>query len=471
MTKKIAIIGAGPGGYVAAIRAAQLGADVFLIEKDELGGTCLNRGCIPTKTYFNNAKIMRDMRESDKYGISIENMTLDGAKLRERKDEVVSQLVGGIDRVINSYENIEYIRGNARIKSKNIVEINSETDVREILVDNIIIATGSKSERTETKGMELEGVITSDEILELDEIPERLVVVGGGVIGVEFASIYQGLGSKVSILISTILRGTDEEMGRRLIPLLRKQGMDVYTDIRAKEITRKEDSLNIVASYKNRDEDIELDADYILIATGRGPIVEGLNLDELGIEYDHKGISVDGRFKTSVDGIYAIGDVIGGHPLAHVASAEGIYTVEHIMGREPDMRLDVVAQTIFSLPELSFVGKTEDELKEEGIDYKVSKFMLGANGKALTMGEGDGLVKILADRDNKILGGHILGVNSSDLIAEISLAMANDLKVDDIGRTIHVHPTLSESVYEAALGIDNKAIHLEKPRTRRRRRS
>lgn len=470
LIKSIAIIGSGPGGYVAAIRAAQLGAKVYLIEKDELGGTCLNRGCIPTKTYFKNAKMMNEMRNSEKYGISLDNIKLDAVKLKKRKAEVVSQLVGGIDRIINSYNNIEYVKGSASIKSKNIVEIeNKEDKNRELKVDNIIIATGSKPKMTETKGIDLNGVITSDDILELDHIPERLVVVGGGVIGIEFASIYQGLGSQVSILISTMLRVADEEMGRRLIPLLRKQGIDIYTDIRAKEIRKKEDGLNIVAKYKNRDEEIEIESDYILVATGREPILKGLKLDEIGIEYDQKGIVVDENFKTNIDGIYAIGDVNTGYPLAHVASAEGVHVVEHIMGENPKVRLDIIPQTIFSLPELSFVGKTEDQLKEEGIEYKVGKFMLGANGKALTMGEGDGLVKILTDMEDNILGAHILGVNSSDLIAEMSLAMANDLKIDSIEQTIHVHPTLSESIYEAALAVNNKAIHLEKPRARRRR--
>ena len=471
LTKNIAVIGAGPGGYVAAIRGAQLGANIYLIEDREVGGTCLNRGCIPTKTYFKNAELMRDLRRSEEFGITIDNFSLDGGELQERKNKVVSQLVGGIEQLISSYPNIEFLPGRASIKDKNTIVVNlKDGDTKEITVDNIVIATGSEPTMTETKGVDLEGVITSDDLLEMEEIPETLIVVGGGVIGLEFASIYQELGSHVILLPSRILKDIDKEISRRLPMYFKKQGMEVYTDIRAKEIVKEGDKLKVIAKYKKKDKEIEVIGDKVLIASGRGPVVKGLNLDEIGVEHDRTGIHVDEDFKTTVDGIYAIGDVNNlGIQLAHVASAQGIYVMEKLMGLEPDIVLDVYPNCVFTLPEVAFVGMTEEELKESGKDYRVSKFMFGANGKALSLGEGDGFVKIFAsNEDNKVLGVTILGPHANDLIHEGAIAIANGMDVDSIARTIHAHPTLSEAFMEAVHGLDNKAIHIAPPRKRRK---
>lgn len=472
LTKNIGIIGAGPGGYVAAIRAAQLGANVYLIEDKEVGGTCLNRGCIPTKTYFKNAEIMRDLRRAKEYGITVENYRIDGKVLQERKNKVVKQLVGGIEQLISSYNNITFLPGRASIKDKNTLNVNlKDGDTKEVTVDNIIIATGSKPTMTETKGVDLEGVITSDDLLEMEEIPETLIVVGGGVIGLEFASIYQELGSQVILLASRILKNIDMEITRRLPMYLRKQGMETYVDIRAKEITKKGDKLKVLAQYKDKDKEVEVVGDKVLIASGRGPVVEGLNLDSVGIEHDHTGIHVNEEFETSLKGVYAIGDVNNlGIQLAHVASAQGIYVVEKLMGLEPDVNLDIYPNCVFTLPEVAFVGMTEEDLKNSDIDYKVSKFMFAANGKSLSLGEMDGFVKVYASKeDNKILGITILGPNANDLIHEGALAIANNMDVDSIVRTIHAHPTLSEAFMEAVYGLDNKAIHVAPPRRRRRR--
>ncbi len=471
MTKNIAVIGAGPGGYVAAIRGAQLGANIYLIEDREVGGTCLNRGCIPTKTYFKNAELMRDLRRSEEFGITIDNYSLDGKALQDRKNKVVGQLVGGIEQLISSYKNIEFLAGRASIKDKSTIIVNlKDGNTKEITVDNIVIATGSKPTMTETKGVDLEGVITSDDLLEMEEIPETLIVVGGGVIGLEFASIYQELGSQVILLPSRILKNIDMEIARRLPMYFKKQGMEVYTDIRAKEIVKEGDKLKVIAKYKKKDEEIEVIGDKVLIASGRGPVVEGLNLDSIGVEYDRTGITVDEDFKTTVEGIYAIGDVNNlGIQLAHVASAQGIYVMEKLMGLEPDINLDVYPNCVFTLPEVAFVGMTEEELKESGIDYKVSKFMFGANGKALSLGEGDGFVKVFAsNEDNKVLGVTILGPHANDLIHEGAIAIANGMDVDSIARTIHAHPTLSEAFMEAVHGLDDKAIHIAPPRKRRK---
>ena len=471
MTKDIAVIGAGPGGYVAAIRGAQLGANIYLIEDREVGGTCLNRGCIPTKTYFKNAELMRDLRRSEEFGITIEDFSLDGKALQERKNKVVGQLVGGIEQLISSYKNIEFLQGRASIKDKNTIVVNlKDGDTKEISVDNIVIATGSKPTMTETKGVDLEGVITSDDLLEMEEIPETLIVVGGGVIGLEFASIYQELGSHVILLPSRILKNIDMEVSRRLPMYFKKQGMEVYADIRAKEIVKEGDKLKVIAKYKNKDKEIEVIGDKVLIASGRGPVVEGLNLDSIGIENDRTGIRVDKDFETTVEGIYAIGDVNNlGIQLAHVASAQGIYVMEKLMGIEPDINLEVYPNCVFTLPEVAFVGMTEEKLKESGIDYRASKFMFGANGKALSLGEGDGFVKVFAsNEDNKVLGVTILGPHANDLIHEGAIAIANGMDVDSIDRTIHAHPTLSEAFMEAVHGLDDKAIHIAPPRKKRK---
>jgi dihydrolipoamide dehydrogenase len=469
MSKRIAIIGAGPGGYVAAIRAAQLNADVYLIEKGEIGGTCLNRGCIPTKTYFSIAKMMSSLKRANEFGIQVDGYKLDGKILKERKQTIVNTLVTGIEKLISSYRNIEFIAGTAALKDKNTVTVQlNDGGKREIEADNIIIATGSYPQMTETKGVDLEGVITSDELLELDHIPETLIVVGGGVIGLEFASIYKELGSHVILLASRILKDSDKEIGKRLTPMLKKQGIETYVDIRAKEITREGHKLKVLARYKEKDEEIEVRGDYVLIASGRGPVTEGLNLEGVGIETSQKGILVNDDFETTVPGIYAIGDVNSkGIQLAHVASAQGEYVVEKIMGHKPDIVLYHFPSCVFTMNEVAQAGFTEDQLKEKGIEYKVSKFMFSANGKALSLGEPEGIVKILAGKDDdKILGIHILGPHANDLIHEGALAIANQLDAAAITRTIHAHPTLSEAVHEAALGLNDGAIHITPKRKR-----
>lgn len=471
MTKTIGIIGAGPGGYVAAIRAAQLEAQVYLIENREVGGTCLNRGCIPTKTYFKNAEVMNSFKRAEEFGIEVDNYKMDGKKLLERKNKVVDTLVTGIEQLISSYANIEFISGKASLKDKNTISVELlDGGNKEITVDNIIIATGSIPQMTETKGIDLEGVITSDELLELEEIPKDLVVVGGGVIGLEFASIYQELGSNVTLLASRILKDMDKEISRRLPMFFKKQGMNVFTDIRAKEIVKEEDKLKVIAKYKKKDKEVEVVGDKVLIAAGRSPLVEGLNLEDLGIDFNDKGIHTNKDFETSVDGIYAIGDVnSNGIQLAHVASSQGVFVVESIMGLKPDINLDVWPNCVFTMPEVATVGLTENELKEKEIEYKSSKFLFAANGKALSLGETDGFIKVFASReDNKLLGVTIVGPHANDLIHEGALAISNGLDIDYIARTIHAHPTLSEAFIEAIHGLEDKAIHMAPKRKKRR---
>lgn len=470
MTKEIVVIGAGPGGYVAAIRGAQLGAKITLIERDNVGGTCLNRGCIPTKTYFKTAELMKDIKRSEEFAIvDTASPKVDGVKLKERKEKIVGQLVAGIEHLIGAYPEIRFLRGDAEIVDNKTVKVRLNDGGEEtVTCDNIVIASGSQPQMTETVGVENEGVITSDELLELDKIPETLIVVGAGVIGLEFASIYQELGSQVILLASRVLKDGDKELQRRIVPMLRKQGIDVYLDIRAREISREGDRLKVIAKYKTKDEEVEVFGDYVLIASGRGPVVDGLNLKGVGVETNDKGIIVDENFKTTADGIYAIGDVNGGVQLAHVASAQGEWVMEHLMGHESNLNLDVYPNCVFTLNEIAYAGYTEEELKEKGIEYVVSKFNFAANGKALSLGEGEGLVKVLADKDGKVLGAHILGPHANDLISELSTIISNGLGVDNITKAIHAHPTLSETIFEAAAGITSSAIHVAPAKKRSR---
>ncbi len=471
MTKRIAVLGAGPGGYVAAIRAAQLDAKVFLVEDDKVGGTCLNRGCIPTKAYFKNAEVVNTIKNSENFGVTVKDFSVDGNALQDRKNEIVGQLVSGIDQLISSYDNIEFLAGRAKIEDKNTINVKLHDGKEETIeVDYIIIATGSRPTMTEVEGFDLDGVITSDDLLEMREIPESLVVIGGGVIGLEFASIYQELGSEVTLLASRVLKDVDREIKNKLPREFEKRGMTVYKDIRAKKIVKEGDKLRVVAKFKNKDKEVEVLGEKILMASGRGPVVDGLNLEEVGVDYSLKdGVKVDDDYRTNIENIFAIGDVNSkGIQLAHVASAQGVYVVEKIMGLEPDINLEVFPDCVFTLPEVAFVGMKEEDLKESGLKYKESKFLFAANGKALTLGEGNGFIKVYASEDNKILGVTIMGPHANDLIHEGALAISNGMAVEDIARTIHAHPTLSEAFMEAVDGLNETAIHIAPKRKRKR---
>lgn len=462
MTKKVGVIGAGPGGYVAAIKLAKLGADVVLVEKDRAGGTCLNRGCIPTKTLFKSAEVAHNIRHSEDYAIMADqNLKVDGQKLYERKTDVVNKLVGGIEQLLKSYDNIKVYNGLGQLVDKTTIKILGEEEVLEENFDSIILANGSKPSLTPIEGVETENVITSDELLELKHIPKSMVVIGGGVIGLEFASIYQELGTEVTVLSSRILKNADGEISKRIAPLLKKQGIKLHDDIRGKKIEKVGDLLKVTGAFKKKDKEIEVEGEIVLIAGGRGPVYDGLDLEGLGLEGDDKGIVVDKNFQTNLDGVYAIGDIVKGNPqLAHVASAQGEYVAELIMGHSPDINLEIYPSCVFTLDEVAHVGYTEEELKEMEIEYTSSKFNFVANGKALCDGKTNGFVKILADPEGNLLGGHILGPHANDLIAEITLGIANKMKAKDILRAIHAHPTLAEAVHEAVAGLTNDAIHV-----------
>lgn len=459
MEKSIIIIGGGSGGYVSAIRLSRLGNKVVLIEKDRIGGTCLNYGCIPTKSLYRNAEVYSSLKDLESFGIGSEgDFTLDISKVQERKQGITDTLVGGIEQLLKA-NNVKVIKGEARILAGSRVSVDGE----EMSYDRLIIATGSSSFVPPIKGADREGVITSTEMLEFSEVPENLVIIGGGVIGMEFAGIMNAFGSKVTVVeaLPSILPGIDSEMVKRMNPMLKKKGIEVFTSAMVSEIIEEDGVLKVLATTKKGE--MSFIGSKVLIATGRKPNTGGFGLEEIGIDFDRKGIRVNEHFETNIPGIYAVGDVNGKLLLAHAAAAQAEYVAEHISGHEARIGRNIPA-CVFMYPELAMVGMTEDTLKENGIAYTSSKFLFGANGKALTMGHGEGLVKVLCDENEKVVGVHILGAHASDLIHEAVVIVEKGLTVEEIRPMVHAHPTLSEGFYEAVLGLKGEAVHLVPPR-------
>lgn len=450
------VIGGGPGGYVAAIRAAQLGLKVTLIEKDSLGGTCLNRGCIPTKAYFQNAGVLKILQNSLDYNISVDNISFDLKGAKERKDTIVNNLISGVKQLLKT-NGVEVINGIASFVDAKTITVNGET----ITADNIIIATGSIPATPPIKGIEAKNVITSDEILELTEVPKRLAIIGGGVIGLEFAGIFNAFGSEVTVFeyMPTILNGIDSEIAKRMNIFLKRQGITLHASTSVEEILARDANLTVKAQGKK--DLVEIDADYVLVASGRKPCTKELNLDKIGLVTENSFIKVDSNMKTNIEGIYAIGDVIGGPMLAHVASEEGIAVVESIASnQDASFNHHAIPSCIFTFPEIATVGLSEEEAKAQNINYRVGKFPFSANGKAMTLGETDGLVKVMADENDLIIGVHIIGPHASDLILEGLVLVQNKLTTKEVIGTIHPHPTLGETIAEAILDINSQAIHL-----------
>lgn len=460
MEKDIVIIGGGPGGYVAAIRAAQLGAKVCIIEKGELGGTCLNRGCIPTKALYKNAEILNTLNNIGEFGIVIDSYSINLEQIQNRKAGIVNKLVSGVEQLLKA-NNVEIIIASAFLKDKNTVSVELKNgDLREITTKNIIIATGSIPSIPNIPGISLPGVFTSEDMLEFKEVPNSLAIIGGGVIGMEFAGIFNALGSKVTVIefLPNILALVDTDLTKRLSVSLKRKGMDINTGTKVISIEKSNEGLIVTAEGKKGQ--IVFAADNVLVSVGRTPVTEGLNIESLGIGINRKAIVVDENYETNIPGIYAIGDVNGKSMLAHAATHQGKKVVERIMEYSSSYSKEVIPSCIFVFPEIACVGITENEAKEKGIEYKTSKFLFGANGKALALGEGEGMIKVIASLDNSIIGVHIMGPHASDLIHEGAMAINKNMKVEDISSMIHAHPTLSEAFEEAVLGLNDEAIHM-----------
>lgn len=459
MDYQVGILGGGPGGYVCALRAAQLGLSVVLIEGERLGGTCLNWGCIPTKALVKSADLWREIGRAEEFGLFVSDKRVDFAAVNARKNQIVNALVGGVEKLMKA-GNIRVVKGWGEFNQVGQISVTTDSGVEHIQVEKVVLATGSVPVRIPIPGADLPGVLTSEGILEANELPERLVVIGGGVIGLEFASIYGAFGVKVSVIemLPTLLPTVDEEIPKRLTPLLKRSGIDIFTKTAVKQIIKEGD--NLIVRVEDAKGIRDISADRVLLSTGRRPNLHGINVDSLGLELDKGAIKVNAQMQTNLPNVYAIGDVVGGIMLAHVASTEGIIAVEHIAGHSVEMSYRAIPSAIFTHPEIATVGYTEQELKATDKVYKVSKFPFSANGKALALGESIGLVKILADAEGVIVGASIIGPQASTLIAELVIAVEKRLRAVDIARTVHAHPTLPETIMEAAHGIDSKPLHL-----------
>ncbi|MBA7584615.1 Dihydrolipoyl dehydrogenase [subsurface metagenome] len=450
----IVIIGGGSGGYISAIKATRLGLKAVIVEKDKLGGVCLNKGCIPTKALIATVERLHYIQKAREFGIQIKDYSFDLTTIMERKDRIIRKLSSDLEQLME-INKIRIIKGEAQIVEPGEVEITDPAGKREVIfTKNIIIATGSKTMKLPIPGMDLEGVINSEQALSLDSLPSKLIIIGGGVIGIEFANIFNALGVEVTIIemLPRILLSVDREIAFRLAQILKKKGIGILTDCKVEDIKR--DNQNIGVLVLKPEGRIILEAEKVLLATGRIPDIGNLNIQKLGIELEEKAIKVNKKMETNIPGIYAVGDVVGGIMLAHVASREGIIAVENISGKKAKMDYRVVPNCVFSIPEVASVGLTEEEARRENSNIKVSKFPFRANSKALIMGETEGMIKIIANGDNlKLLGMHIIGIHASDLIAEGALALSMGATTREIVNTIHAHPTLVEIIAKTVEGI------------------
>ncbi len=456
--KDVVIIGGGPGGYVAAIHAAHLGAEVALIEKDRLGGTCLNRGCIPTKALVRSAEVFLEAKRAEEFGLEIGSVKANLPQIMARKKKVVDASVSGVEQLMK-VNKVTVHYGTGRLVSPRLVRVNST----EIAAQKIIVATGSKSTLLPVDGLGLPGVMTTDDILELDELPESLVIIGGSHVGVEFASIFNALGTKVTIVKRRplLLEPVDAEIGRRFAQLLPRQGIRVITGAAVKAILRDGSLLRVVWDTPQGEQGVN--GQVVLMATGRQPYSEGLGWSEFGLKMEGGALSVNEYLETNIEGVYAIGDVLGRHMLAHVASYEAEIAIENALGRRRQADYRVVPTCVFTYPEVAGVGITEQDAKDSNIPHKVSKFPFTASGRAIAMGETVGMVKVICHaHDGKVLGVHIMGPHAGDLIAEGALAIQVGATARDLADTIHAHPTLPEAVHETAMGLLDGAIHFHK---------
>jgi dihydrolipoyl dehydrogenase len=462
MTADLAVIGAGPGGYVAAIRAAQLGMSVVVVDKaSALGGTCLRIGCIPSKALLDSSELYATARSHlGAHGIHAQDVRLDLPALMRRKDGVVNGLTGGITALFAKHA-ITRVEGAARLLGPGRILVDGAGGGETIEAHRVLVATGS--EPIALRGFDFDGkrIVTSEEALAFETVPERLLVIGAGAVGLELGSVWARLGSTVRVVevADRIVPGTDAGLAVGLQRALERQSLSFALAARAVEAKVESDHVDVVVEVAGRATTETFDV--VLVAVGRRPYTKGLGVDELGIARDPAGrIRVDGRYETSVPGIHAIGDVIAGPMLAHKAEEEGIACVEQLAGQAGHVNYDAIPLVVYTSPELAAVGKTEAECREAGVDVRVGTFPFMANGRARAMGTRDGQVKIVADaRTDRMLGVHVLGPHASELIAEAVVAMEFGASAEDLARTCHAHPTLSEAVREAALAVDGRSIH------------
>ncbi len=454
----LAIIGAGPGGYVAAIRAGQLGLKTAVVERDTLGGVCLNWGCIPSKALLRNAEIVELFRNAEEFGVSLENLRVDFGKAIDRSRKVVTILTRGVAALLKKNK-VEHIKGEARFLDAGTLHVSPEG--RTLTATNIIIATGARPGSIPILEIDGQRVITSREALELRELPRRVVIVGGGAIGVEFAYLYNAYGVEVTIveMLSRLLPNEDEDVSSQLERAFSRQGIKFITGTQVKAATMTEDGLRLEIEGK---EVATLEAERVLVAVGVQPNTQNLGLEEIGVELDRGFVKVDTSMATNVSGVYAIGDVTGIILLAHVAQAQGILAVERMAGLEsPDLNYENMPRATYCNPQVASFGLTESQAKERGYDVKIGKFPFQASGKARAIAETEGMVKVVADNSyGDLLGVHMIGPDVTEMLGEASLARLLEGTTHELGWLVHAHPTLSEALKEAALDADGQAIHI-----------
>ncbi|WP_158047250.1 dihydrolipoyl dehydrogenase [Skermanella pratensis] len=464
-TYDVVVIGGGPGGYVAAIRAAQLGLKAACVEmRKTLGGTCLNVGCIPSKALLTSSEKFEEAKHSfASHGIKLGSIELDLPAMMANKNKVVDDNTKGIEFLFKKNK-VDWLKGRGRISARNEVTIEGDGVSETVGAKSIIIATGSESMPVPGVEVDEQRIVTSTGALELAEVPKRFAVIGGGVIGLEMASVWGRLGAEVTVIefLDRILPGMDGEVSKQMQRILGKQGMTfkLNTKVTAAAVGNAGVTLTVEPSKGGEAQQIE--ADVVLVAIGRRPYTAGLGLEEIGVEINQRGrIVTTHHWETNVPGVYAIGDVIEGQMLAHKAEDEGVAVAELIAGQSAHINYDAIPGVVYTWPEASTVGKTEEQLKAAGVKYKVGKFPFTANGRARALGMTDGFVKMLADAaTDRVLGVHIVGASAGDLIAEVALAMEFGASAEDIARTCHAHPTLNEAVKEAALAVDGRALHI-----------
>ncbi len=463
-TADVVIIGAGPGGYVAAIRAAQLGLNAVCVEMDKtLGGTCVNVGCIPSKALLTSSEHYEFARlHAAEHGVKIDGLSADLATMLKRKDSVVSQNTKGIEFLFRKNK-IEWAKGRGTLKTGNVVDVEgADGTTTSYQAKDVIIATGSVPIELPFLKFDEERVLSNIGALVIPEVPKHLIVVGGGVIGLELGSVWRRLGAKVTVieLFPTILPGNDAEIIKEADKIFRKQGLEIRTG--TKVVGAKRDGDRVTLDIEKDGAKETLEADYVLVSVGRKPSLTGVDPAALGLTMGKRGeIAVDAQMRTNLPNVYAIGDAVGGKLLAHKAEEEGVIAAEVIAGHRAHMDYKSMPSVVYTWPEIATVGLAEHEVKESGREYKVGKFPFSANGRARTMAETNGFVKFIADaKTDELLGCHIIGANASDLIQEVVLAFEYRGSSEDIGITVHSHPTLSETVKEAALGVLGRSLHI-----------
>ncbi len=457
------VIGGGPGGYVCAIRLAQLGLKTACIEsRGSLGGTCLNVGCIPSKSLLNLSEEFHNAQSLSNKGIEIGEVKLNLSKMMKNKDKAVTILTKGVEFLLKKNK-VTYFKGTGSFKSKNDIVIKDNNNKETIIqTENTIIATGSVP--VSLPGIEIDEkvIVSSTGALKLEQVPKKMVVVGGGYIGLEMGSVWSRLGSEVHVVefLDHITPGMDKEISSEFMKILKKQGINFHMQHKVEKI-KKNNNNAIVSTLNENGTKKDFECDVVLISVGRKPNTEGLNLQKIGVELDEKKrVKTDKNFKTNQNNIYAIGDVISGPMLAHKAEDEGIAVAENIAGQSGHVNYDTIPGVIYTSPEVASIGKTEEQLKDLKINYKIGKFSFMANSRAKAIDDTEGFVKILADeKTDKVLGAHLIGPHAGELIGEIGIAMEFGASSEDIARTCHAHPTFSEAVKEAALSVDKRAIH------------